>query len=156
MQRWMGVILAAAAALAVTGVLGVAGAQQPAQPTTGQRLVTVNGSGATDVASDASTATRTAAYRVALGAALDDAAAKAAFVGQRSGLVLGAVQSVTEQTGSVLDGCVAVAVTQGVAEARPLPAVKRPRRKRTGAHAAQAPDRCQAVASVTVSYAVTG
>jgi hypothetical protein len=157
----MGIVLAAASALALAGVLGVADAQQPAPPPAPERLVTVNGGSATDVASDATAATRRAAYGAALGAALDDAKAKAAFVAQRSGLVLGGIQSVTEQTGSVLDGCVAFTESQGAGQARPLPQARRPRRKR-GAKTAQAPEpppgpyRCQAVASVTVSYAVVG
>jgi uncharacterized protein YggE len=158
----MGVVLAAAAALAVAGVLGVAGAQQPATPAAGERLITVNGGGESQVSSEASAADRRAAYRTALGAALDDAAAKAAFVAQRTGLALGAVQSVTEQTGSVLDGCVSFAALQGGGgEARPLPQVKkRPRpRKRAGAKPAQdtsGPFQCQVVASVTVSYGLNG
>jgi uncharacterized protein YggE len=157
----MGIVLAAACALAVAGVLGVADAQQPVSTSAPARLVTVNGGSATEVASDATAAARRAAYTAALGAALDDAKAKAAFVAERSGLVLGAIQSVTEQTGSVLDGCVAFADSKGAATAQPLPQARRPRRKR-GARTAQAPEpppgpyRCQAVASVTVSYAVAG
>ncbi|MEA2358801.1 MAG: hypothetical protein QOI62_2061 [Solirubrobacteraceae bacterium] len=162
MRRWIGVVLTTAAALAVAGVLGVAGAQTPATPAAGERLVTVNGGGEAQVSSDASASDRRTAYRTALGAALDDAAAKAAFVAQRAGLTLGAVQSVTEQTGSVLDGCVSfAAAAPGVAgEARPLRQVKRPRpRKRAGAKPAQAtsgPFQCQVIASVTVGYGVSG
>ena len=71
------------------------------------------------------------------------------------------MQSLTEQTGSVLDGCVAFAEsTAGGGEAKALPQARRPRRKRTSAQTTQEPPvgpyRCQAVASVTVSYAVTG
>ncbi|MEA2255680.1 MAG: hypothetical protein QOG35_1725 [Solirubrobacteraceae bacterium] len=161
MRRWIGVVLAAAAALTAAGVLGVAGAQTPATPAAGERLVTVNGGSAGQVSSDASASDRRAAYRTALGAALDDAAAKAGFVAQRTGLTLGAVQSVAEQTGSVLDGCIAFAVSVGGAgEARPLPQVKRPRsRKPAKAKPAQdtsGPFQCQVIASVTVSYAVAG
>jgi uncharacterized protein YggE len=146
----------------VAGVLGEAGAQQPATTPPAQRLVTVNGGSTTEVASDATEAARRAAYGAALGAALDDAKAKAAFVAERSALTLGAIQSVTEQTGSVLDGCVAFADSTNGAEARPLPQVRKPRRKPGSAKKAQAtppapgPFRCQAVASVTVSYAVVG
>jgi hypothetical protein len=161
MRRWIGVVLAAAAALAAAGVLGVAAAQEPVATPATQRLVTVNGGSAREVASDASAAVRREAYGAALGAALDDAKAKAAFVAERSGLVLGAIHSVTEQTGSVLDGCVAFAESQRGGEARPLPQVRRPRRKRGAARTVQepvppGPYRCQAVASVTVSYAVAG
>ncbi len=160
MRRWIGVVLAAAAALALAGVLGVAGAQQPASTSTTQRLLTVNGGGSAEVGSEASTSVRRAAYGAALGAALEDARAKAAFLAGRSGLTLGAVQTLTEQTGSVLDGCVAFAESTAGGEAKALPQVRRPRRKRTSAQTTQEPPpgpyRCQAVASVTVSYAVTG
>lgn len=165
MHRFVWTALVAAGALTVASVAGVATAQSPAPPASPapQRTLTVNGGGASEVASDAAVADRRAAYRTALGAALDDAKEKAAFVAGRSGLVLGAVQAVTEQTGSVLDGCMALGVAQGTAEARPLPQARRPVRKRRSGRKAQAPVepppapyRCQVVASVAVSYAVAG
>jgi hypothetical protein len=160
MRRWIGVVLAATAGLALAGVLGVASAQQPAATSTAQRLLTVNGGSTAEVGSEASTSARRAAYGAALGAAVEDARGKAAFLAERSGLTLGAVQSVTEQTGSVLDGCVAFAESTGGGEAKALPQVRRPRRKKSSAQTTQEPPagpyRCQAVASVSVSYAVAG
>ena len=163
MRRWIGVVAASAAALALVGVLGVAGAQQSATTTTPSRLITVNGAGESSVTSEASATTRATAYREALAAALDDARAKAAFVAQRSGVALGALESVTEQTGSVLDGCTVYALGQGVAEAKPLPAVRRPKTKRrkvaarptvtsSVAPVSSGSYRCQVFASVSVSY----
>ncbi len=163
MRRWMLAVSVTATALAAVGVLGSAGAQAPT-PTTDQRLITVNGGGAVDLASDANAEARRAAYRSALGQALDDAKAKAGFVAERTGLTLGAVHAVIEQSGSVLDGCVAFATADGAA-ARPQPLKRKsPRRKRSKparpAAAVAEPDpgpyRCQAAAGVTVSYAVTG
>jgi uncharacterized protein YggE len=101
MQRGMAVVIAAAAALTTGAVRGVAGAQQstPAAPAAPeQRLLSVTGAAESTVPVAAGVGARQAAYRDALGAALDDANAKAAFVAQRVGLVIGAVQSVTEQS----------------------------------------------------------
>lgn len=167
MRRWIGAISTAAAALAVAGVLGVADAQEQAPPpAAAPRLMTVNGGSASEVSSDAAAADRRTAYRTALSGAIDDAAEKAALLAGRTGLTVGAVQSVTEQTGSVLDGCVTFAVSPSGAEARPLAPVRRPqrpRRPRAGARGAQAPDsppagpyRCQVVANVAVTYALAG
>lgn len=167
MRRWILAVSVAATALAAVAVLGSAGAQTPTT-TPEQRLITVNGGGAADLPSDADAAARRAAYRRALAEALDDAGAKAAFVAERTGLTLGAVHAVTEQSGSVLDGCVAFAVADGATHALPRkarpakrpakrPAVSKPTAAQTVPPAPEpAPYRCQAAASVTVSYAVAG
>jgi uncharacterized protein YggE len=176
MSRWIGATAVAVLALAVAGVIGTAGAQDttPTTPTTtaasSQRLITVNGAGEESVASDANAAARNTAYRTALTAALDDAKSKAGLIAGREGLTLGAVQSVTEQGNSLMNGCaVAYGVAgKGVAVPAPAraPAVRRPahrklRHRRTAALRATPmplppqPYPCDAQASVTVSYAVS-
>jgi uncharacterized protein DUF541 len=175
------VIAATALGLAAAGVLGTAGAQDttsttaPAPPPP-QRLVTVNGAGAVDVAAGAKASDRQAAYRSALTAALDDAKAKAELIAGHEGLTLGAVQSVTEQGNDLMQGCVVAygATGSGVAVPAPAPALRkaatrkarRHKRRRRATAIAPAPRQapvplppqpypCGAQAAVTVSYAVS-
>jgi len=168
MRQWMLAVSVSVVALAAVGALGSAGAQAPT-PSTDQRLITVNGGAAVDLASDANAEGRRTAYRSALSRALDDAKDKAGFIAERTGVTLGGVHAVTEQSGSVLDGCEAFATADGVAaRPRPLkrkrPAAKRPKTATPRAVRAEPPPppalpppyRCQAAAHVSVSYAVTG
>jgi uncharacterized protein YggE len=159
MQRGMAVVIAAAAALTTGAVLGVAGAQQstPAAPAAPeQRLISVTGAGESTVPVAAGVGARQAAYRDALGAALDDANAKAAFVAQRVGLVVGAVQSVTEQSSAPLSFCGAAYAESGTV-ARPKRRVARKPASKTAPKAAQdEPSVCDVPAAVTVAYAATG
>jgi hypothetical protein len=166
MRRWIGGVAAAAAALTAASALGVAGAQPPATsaPAGEQRLITANGTADIRMPSDASASDRRTAYRTALAAALDDAGAKAAFIAQHTGLTLGAVQSVTEQTGSIFDGCLALGEFATIVPGGlplPVPQVPRPHRK-PAKHKAKATRpqaetvQCEVPAGVTVAYAVSG
>jgi uncharacterized protein YggE len=164
MRRLLIALALAAGALVAAGVLGSAGAQAPA-PASAQRLITVNGGGEANVAADAKPADRQAAYRTALSAALDDAKAKADFVAQHEGVTLGAVQSVTEQSNSVLSWCAvpyaaggAVKPAIGAPVPRPLVRPRRHRSRRRPAAPPQivqpVPPRCPVQAAVTVAYAI--
>lgn len=92
-------ILAAAAALVAVGMLGVASAEAP----TGSpvRTVGVEGVGKAPIAREADAAAANGAYRQAMAAALSDGQEKAQFLASHVGGTLGAVQSVTEESGFV-------------------------------------------------------
>jgi uncharacterized protein YggE len=149
--------LAAVTIAAFAGVLGTAGAQSGAPSDI--RTVTANGGGSTTVAVGAGAADRDSAYQSALGTAVDAAKAKAAFLAQKAGVTLGAVQSLSEWTDSPDRYCDGYAVplassAKGVASA-PV-ARKVTTRRRTGAKTAQSDTRCYVPAAVTVTYAISG
>lgn len=177
MKRWISIVLSAAAALMIVGVLGVANADTgPAPATTATppaRVITVNGAGARGVADNAPAAEATAAYGQALADALADAKGKAQALATATGVALGSVQSLVEQSNTPISGCqggYAMAAESDAAKrpakpARaPKPARKSPsdKKKKKPAKASSrtvapdAPTGCSVDASLTVSYAVTG
>ena len=89
--------VAAAVALVVTGMLGVASAEAPTSTPT--RTVSVQGVGTQPVAQNASAAAATAVYRQAMAAAVADGQSKAEFLAGKVGTTLGAAQSVSEDGG---------------------------------------------------------
>ncbi|MEP6954959.1 MAG: hypothetical protein ABI950_12950 [Solirubrobacteraceae bacterium] len=151
---------AGAAALVVAafaGVLGTAGAQDPgAAPTV--RTVTANGSGETTIATTAGQADRETAYRGALGDAIDRARSRAAFLADKGGVQLGALQSMTEITSAPDRYCGGYAVAESAKGVASLPVARRVTRKRTTATKTAQTDetRCYVPAAVTVTYAVSG
>lgn len=176
MKRWISIVLSAAAALLIVGVLGVANADTgpaPAAPATlPARVITVNGAGSRGVATNAAPADATAAYGQALTDALNDAKTKAQALATATGVALGSVQSLVEQSSTPISGCqggYAMADTQSATKRpakpahAPKPAKKHPSGKKkqpakaSSRTVAPAPATdCAVDASLTVSYAVTG
>ena len=143
---------------AFAGVLGTAGAQDPAATPAPVRTVTANGSGETTIATTAGQADRESAYRGALGDAIDRARARAAFLADKGGVQLGALQSMTEITSAPDRYCGGYAVLESAKGVASAPVARRVTRKRTTAtKAAQSEEtRCYVPAAVTVTYAVSG
>ena len=143
---------------AFAGVLGTAGAQDPAAAPSPARTVTANGSGETTIATTAGQADRESAYRGALGDAIDRARSRAAFLADKGGVQLGALQSMTEITSAPDRYCGGYAVLDAAKGVASAPVARRVTRKRTTAtKTAQADEtRCYVPAAVTVTYAVSG
>lgn len=172
MRRWIGMLVVALAGLLAASALGVAGAQETTTttaPPPPPRGITANGAGQRTLQSTASADAFKAAYRDALTDALADAKDKAAFIAEKSGVTLGAVQSVVETSNTVLDGCNFAVGAESVAGTAPAPPVKKPAKakKKKAKHktvhkadAAQTPPDdgypCPVSASVTARYEVTG
>ncbi len=161
---WIGVALAGAATLALSGTALAATEQQ----------ISVNGSGGASVPDGATNGQQQAAYDQALTAAVSDAQTKAQLVAQQLSLTLGPVQSFTEESDDYLGYCgvgflpgVAASGVSGSASApaaagaasgqlTPIPA--RPKRHKTKkkAHKAQESNNtCQIEADVTVVYSAS-
>lgn len=173
MKRWISIVLSAAAALMIVGVLGVANADTGPAPAAAPpaRVITVNGAGARGVADNAPAAEATAAYGQALADALADAKTKAQALATATGVALGSVQSLVEQSNTPISGCQGGYAMAAEGDAKrtakparaPKPARKHPSgKKRQPAKASSrtvapgpAAD-CSVDASLTVSYAVTG
>lgn len=155
-MRAVTVGLAALVVAAFAGVLGSAGAQSPAP--SDARTLTANGSGSTTVAVGASAADRDSAYQSALGGAVDAARAKAAFLAQKSGVTLGAVQTVSEWTDSPDRYCDGYAVPESSASKSgvAVPVARRVTTRKRTVKAAQSETRCFIPAAVTVTYAISG
>lgn len=92
-------MLAAAAALVIANMIGVAVAEAPT--TTTLRTVSVEGVGTQPIAQNADAATATGVYRQAMAAAVSDGQAKAEFLTGKVGAALGAAQTVTEDGGGI-------------------------------------------------------
>ncbi|HTA05965.1 MAG TPA: hypothetical protein VK774_06355 [Solirubrobacteraceae bacterium] len=92
-------VLAAAAALVVANMIGVAVAEAPT--TTTLRTVSVEGIGTQPIAQNADAATATGVYRQAMAAAVTDGQSKAEFLTGRVGASLGAAQTITEDGGGI-------------------------------------------------------
>ena len=155
-MRAVTVGLAVLVVAAFAGVLGSAGAQSPAP--SDARTLMVNGSGSTTVPVGASASDRDGAYQSALGAAVDAAKAKAVFLAQKSGVTLGAVQTVDEWTDSPDRYCDGYASPQASASksVASAPVARRVTTRKRTAKAAQNETRCYIPAAVTVTYAISG
>jgi hypothetical protein len=101
LRRALTATFAAAAGLAITGVLGVAVAEGPSSTTS--RTVSVQGVATEPIDQNATSAVANAVYRHGMEAAIADGAAKAQFLVTKAGANLGAVQSIVEDGGYV--GC---------------------------------------------------
>jgi hypothetical protein len=157
----IGVALAGALALAMSGT---------ALAATGQQL-SVNGTGGASVPDGATNAQQQAAYDQALAAAIGNAQTKAQMVAQQLSLTLGAVQTFTEQSDDYLGYCgvgfLPVAATPGVSGSASAPAAtasgrltaippKPKKHKKKKAHKAQSGENtCQLEADVTLVYAAS-
>jgi uncharacterized protein YggE len=164
---WIGVALAGAATLALSGT-ALAAEQQ----------ISVNGSGGASVPDGASNAQQQTAYDQALSTAVSDAQTKAQLVAQQLSLTLGAVQSFTEQSDDYLGYCgvgflpgaaatgvsgnasAPVAAGSASGQLTPIPAKpKRHKTKKKKAHKAQESNEsnntCQLEADVTLVYAAS-
>jgi hypothetical protein len=97
MRIWIAAGAAAAVALVVAGVLGVASAEGPGTPPV--RTVSVEGVGVAPIATQAGAAEADGAYRQAMANAVSDGQGKAEFLASKTGAALGAVQSITENGG---------------------------------------------------------
>ena len=139
---------------AFAGVLGTAGAQDPAATQAPARTVTANGSGETTIATTAGQAERESAYRGALGDAIDRARSRAAFLAEKGGVQLGALQSMTEITSAPDRYCGGYAIAESAKGVAGAPVARRVTRKRKTAQAEE--PRCYVPAAVTVTYAVSG
>jgi hypothetical protein len=167
MPRWLIATTAAAVGLTLAGALGIAGAQTTTTtaPPPPSRTVAVNGAGGRDVAVNAPAADVKSAYSASLADALDDAGAKADSLAAKTGLTLGAVQTVTEQTNTPLHACdygpIAYA-KGGAVQSRPVKRKRSTRTRKTATKRAIAPPgddgpgTCTVAAGVTVTYAVAG
>lgn len=165
MRRWLIPILVTAAALALVGVLGSAGAQTQTTTVpaaTPQRTITVNGFAEQAVPGGAGPEAVQTAYRGALAAALDDAGPKAQLLAEKAGVGLGGLQSIVELS----DGDIYACPVGDVSESPPAKGGKpsrRPKRRRGGkakgrptksARTAQDTGGCPVIASVAVTYAI--
>jgi uncharacterized protein YggE len=154
--------VAACAALALAGVLGSADAQSPTSSAP-PRTITVNGSGSRDLSPGTTRAQQDAAYGSALNDALDAARAKASAIAQKTGLALGQINNITEQTdvyagfcGYSVGAAVPLKRSAGAPGAYPAPPAKpaKPHRRRHARKAQSDNTKCQLGASVTVTYAI--
>lgn len=93
-------ILAAAVALVAASMIGVAAAEAPTA-TVPVRTVSVAGVASVPIPQAAPQAEADAVYRQGMAAALGDAQGKAEFLAGKAGVTLGAVQSITEDGGSI-------------------------------------------------------
>ena len=161
----IGVALAGAATLALSGTALAASGQQ----------ISVNGTGGAPVPDGATNGQQQAAYDQALAAAIGDAQTKAPLVAQQLSLTLGPVQSFTEQSDDYLGYCgvgflpgAAATGVSGSASApaaagtpngrlTPIPAKpKKPKKHKKKAHKAQGSENtCQLEADVTVVYSAS-
>lgn len=170
MRTWL-VSLAAVAALSLAAVPSALADPYPPG-------ITANGSGQVTVDADANADAIRAAYRQALGVAVDDAKGTAGFLAGKAGLGVGAITSVYEQSTAPVDGCAtAIAYAKGLPEkaagnrrAVRKRKAKRNRRRRPGtARPAQTssppssgdgsepgprPVKCPIQASVSVTFAI--
>jgi Protein of unknown function (DUF541) len=161
---WIGVALAGAATLALSG---------PALAATGQQI-SVNGTGGASVPAGATNGQQQAAYDQALTAAISDAQTKAQMVARQLSLTLGPVQTFTEQSDDYLGYCgvgffpgAAATGVSGSASApptagrpggqlTPIPAKPKKHKAKKKAHKAQGSDNtCQLGADVTVVYSAS-
>lgn len=102
MRTALAAIAAAAAALVIANMLGVAAAEAPTgASSTAVRSVSVEGVATVPLEQAASQATATAAYRQGMANAIADGLSKAEFLASKTGVTLGAVQTVTEGGGSI-------------------------------------------------------
>ncbi len=164
-MRTLLVSLVAAASLALTG--------SPAALADGPSGVTANGAAQVSLDAGANADAVRAAYLGALGAAVDDAKAQAAFLAGKAGLRLGSIPALVEQSSAPLDGCAVVYALEkgapGSPNAKPSsPARRKPRKhrrdKRPARHASapsksvSSPDRpsrlCTIQANVVVTFAI--
>ena len=160
----IGVALAGAATLALSGT---------ALAATGQQL-SVNGTGGALVPDGATNAQQQAAYDQALTAAISDAQTKAQIVAQQLSLTLGPVQTFTEQSDDYLGYCgvgflpgAAAPGVSGSASApaaagapsgklTPIPPKPKKHKTKKKAHKAQgSASTCQLEADVTVVYSAS-
>jgi uncharacterized protein YggE len=160
----IGVVLAGAATLALSGT---------ALATTGPQI-SVNGTGGALVPAGASNGQQQTAYDQALTAAISDAQAKAQMVAQKLSLTLGPVQTLTEQSSDYLGYCgvgflpgvaatgvsgsASVPAAAGAASSRltPIPPKHKKRKTKKKAHKAQSSENtCQLQADVTLVYSVS-
>jgi hypothetical protein len=95
-----------------SGTLGVAAAEAPT--VSAPRTVSVGGVAVVGIAQNANAAAANAAYRQAMAAAVVDGQSKAQFLAEKTGVTLGAVQSVAEGGGSI--ECTGGSETAGYAE----------------------------------------
>jgi len=100
-RRLIAAITIATAALVAASFLGVAAAEAPTSATPPLRVVSVEGVGRVPIADEAEQAAADAAYHQAMTAALEDGHGKAQLLASDAGGTLGAVQSITEGSGSI-------------------------------------------------------
>ena len=160
----IGVALAGAATLALSGTALAATGQQ----------ISVNGTGGASVPDGASNGQQQLAYDQALTAAISNAQTKAQMVAQQLSLTLGPVQTFTEQSDDYLGYCgigflpgVAATGVSGSASApaaagassgqlTPIPPKPKKHKTKKKAHKAQGSDNaCQLEADVTVVYSAS-
>jgi hypothetical protein len=160
----IGVALVGAATLALSGTALAATGQQ----------ISVNGTGGALVPAGATNGQQQVAYNQALNAAISDAQAKAQMVAQKLSLVLGPVQTFTEQSSDYLGYCgvgflpgvaatgvpgrATVPAAAGVASGHltPIPPKPKKHKAKKKAHKAQGSENtCQLQADVTVVYSVS-
>jgi hypothetical protein len=102
MRTALAAIAAAAAALVIANMLGVAAAEAPTSASgTAVRSVSVEGVATAPLEQGANQASADAAYRQSMANAIADGLSKAEFLASKTGVTLGAVQSVTEGGGSI-------------------------------------------------------
>jgi hypothetical protein len=168
---------ASTAALVASGMLGVAAAEAPTIISS-TRSISVGGVAVVPIAQNASEPAAVAAYRQAMAAAVNDGQAKAQFLAEKTGTVLGPVQSVVESGGSI--GCTGGNEETGFAEyegaqpdfssgaSSPVPALraaptagrpvikprKKRRRHRTTHAKATSAGSCKLSAQVALVYAI--
>ena len=155
-------------ALMATGVLGQASAD-PVAPA-GQRNITVNGSAAKTVATNAGEGVRNGAYEAALRAALDQANGRARLVADKLGATLGQVYSVVEQSQQDIFSCGVTALAKpnqsDGGKGTPTAMPRRPKQKHhtprprsahsvAGGDAPVPPQDCQQYANVSVTYQIS-
>ncbi len=160
----IGVALAGAATLALSGTALAATGQQ----------ISVNGTGGALVPDGATNAQQKAAYDQALTAAISDAQTKAQIVAQQLSLTLGPVQTFTEQSDDYLGYCgvgflpgaaapgvsgsASAPAAAGAASGKLTPIPPKPKKHKTKkkAHKAQgSASTCQLEADVTVVYSAS-
>lgn len=140
-RTWLAALAISIAAMTAAGVLGVAGAD-PVGPGT-QRSITVNGAGSKAIAKDASSAQRAAAYDEALGAALDQARARAELMARKLGVSVGQVVTAAEQSQEDPYPCGGV-----------MPLAEKRRSRPARRAAVSPPQECREYASVSVTYLI--
>ncbi|HEX5223728.1 MAG TPA: hypothetical protein VFW29_01235 [Solirubrobacteraceae bacterium] len=172
-------ILGALAALVAASMIGVASAEAPT--TTPTRTVAVQGVATMPLAQGSSASAATAVYRQAMAAAVTDGQSKAEFLTARTGAALGAVQSILEDGGSIecsgvnsdeyaeytgeqpdfghATGAVAGRVLAGAAApqtslARPKPAIRKKKHRRSRKGRAATVGGCKLSAEVSLAYAI--
>jgi uncharacterized protein YggE len=158
----IGVALAGAATLALSGTALAATGQQ----------ISVNGTGGAPVPDGATNGQQQAAYDQALTAAIGDAQTKAPLVAQQLSLTLGPVQSFTEQSDDYLGYCgvgflpgaaatgvsgsASAPAATGAPNGRLTPIPAKPKKHKKKAHKAQGSENtCQLQADVTVVYSAS-